>query len=94
MKQQGLESKSKRKFKATTYSNHGRPVALNLLEREFMVENPDTVYAGDITYIQTVKGWLYLVVVIDLYSRAVVGWAMSERIPVQRVSDTLLMAIG
>jgi len=50
MKQQGLESKSKRKFKATTDSNHGRPVAPNLLDREFLVDQPDTVYAGDITY--------------------------------------------
>jgi putative transposase len=93
MKQQGLESKSKRKFKATTHSNHGRPVAPNLLEREFMVEKPDSVYAGDITYIQTVEGWLYLAVLIDLYSRSVVGWAMSERMPAQLVNDALLMAI-
>ena len=93
MKQQGLESKSKRKFKATTNSNHGRPVAPNLLDREFLVDQPDTVYAGDITYIPTNEGWLYLAVLIDLYSRAVVGWAMSERITAQLANDALMMAI-
>jgi len=93
MKQQGLESKGKRKFKATTNSNHGRPVAANLLDRAFMVEQPDTVYAGDITYIQTDEGWLYLAVLIDLYSRAIVGWAMSERMPAQLANDALMMAI-
>lgn len=93
MKQQGLESKSKRKFKATTDSKHGRPVAPNLLEREFRVEQPDCVYAGDITYIPTDEGWLYLAVLIDLYSRAIVGWAMSERMPAELVNDALMMAI-
>lgn len=93
MKQQGLESKSKRKFKATTNSNHGRPVAPNLLDREFLVDQPDTVYAGDITYIPTDEGWLYLAVLIDLYSRAVVGWAMSERMTAQLANDALMMAI-
>jgi transposase InsO family protein len=83
MKQQGLESKTKRKFKATTNSEHDRPVAANLLDREFRVERPDSVYAGDITYIQTGEGWLYLAVLIDLYSRAIVGWAMSERMTAQ-----------
>ena len=93
MKQQGLESKSKRKFKTTTNSNHGRPVAPNLLDREFLVDQPDTVYAGDITYIPTDEGWLYLAVLIDLYSRAVVGWAMSERMTAQLTNDALMMAI-
>ncbi|MCU7806155.1 MAG: IS3 family transposase [Candidatus Thiodiazotropha sp. (ex Lucinoma borealis)] len=73
--------------------SHGHPVAPNLLEREFMVEKPDTVYAGDIIYIQAVEGWLYLVVLIDLYSRAIVGLAMSERMPAQLVNVALLMAI-
>lgn len=77
MKRQGLKSKGKRKFKAATNSNHGRPVAPNLLDREFIVEQPDSVYAGDITYIQTDEGRFYLAVLIDLYSRAIVGWAMS-----------------
>jgi transposase InsO family protein len=93
MKQQGLECKSKRKFKVTTHSNHGRPVAENLLDREFIVERPDTVYVGDITYIQTDEGWLYLAVLIDLYSRAIVGWAMSERMTAEIVNNALMMAI-
>lgn len=93
MKQQDLESKSKRKFKATTNSNHSHPVAPNLLDRKFQVERPDTVYAGDITYISTDEGWLYLAVLIDLYSRAVVGWAMSERITAELANDALVMAV-
>ena len=93
MKKQGLESKSKRKFKATTHSNHGRPVGPNLLDRRFCVKQPDTVYAGDITYLHTDEGWLYLAVSIDLYSRAVVGWAMSERMTAQLANDAVMMAI-
>jgi len=93
MKQQDLNSKSKRKFKATTNSNHNHPVAPNLLDREFQVERPDSVYVGDITYIWTDEGWLYLAVLIDLYSRAVVGWAMSERITAKLANDALLMAV-
>jgi transposase InsO family protein len=93
MKQQGLESKSKRKVKATTNSDHSRPVAANLLDREFRVECPDSAYAGDITDIQTDEGWLYLAVLIDLYSRAVVGWAMSKRMMAQLVDDALMMAV-
>jgi len=93
MKQQDLKSKSKRKFKATTNSKHNHPVAPNLLDRKFQVERPDTVYAGDITYISTDEGWLYLAVLIDLYSRAVVGWAMSERITAELANDALVMTV-
>jgi len=93
MKLEGLESKTKRKFKATTNSNHDRPVAPNLLNREFDVAQPNTVFAGDITYVHTDEGWLYLAVMIDLFSRAVVGWAMSERMTAQLVNDALVMAI-
>lgn len=93
MEEQGLASKTRRKFKATTDSNHNKPVAPNLLNREFEVECPDTVYAGDITYIPTDEGWLYLAVLIDLYSRAVVGWAMSERMTASLVNDALMMAL-
>jgi hypothetical protein len=73
MNQQGLESKSKRKFKTTAHSTHGRSVTPNLLERELMVDIPDAVHAGDVTNIQTVEGWLYPAVLIVLYSRTVVG---------------------
>jgi putative transposase len=73
MKEQSLKSKSHKKFKATTNSNHNYPVSSNLLDRKFQVNQPNTVYAGDITYIHTDEGWLYLAALIDLYSRAVVG---------------------
>ena len=95
IKQQGLESKSKskRNFKTTTNSNHNRPVAANLLDRRFCVDQPDTVYAGDITYLRTDEGWLYLAVLIGLYSRAVVGRTMSDRTTAQLTNDALLMVI-
>ena len=79
MKAQGLYCKTKRKFKHTTDSTHTLPVAPNLLARNFSPAGPNQVYAGDITYIPTQEGWLYLAVVIDLFSRQVVGWSMSAR---------------
>jgi len=93
MKEQGLRCKSKQKFKATTNSKHDRPVAPNHLDRQFQVSCPDTAYVGDITYIPTGEGWLYLAVLIDLFSRSVVGWSMSSRINAQLVNDALHMAI-
>jgi len=89
----GLSCKTKRKFKVTTDSKHNEPIAPNLLERKFNVMEKDRYYVGDITYIQTRKGWLYLAVVIDLYSRAVVGWAMADNMKAKLVNDALLMAI-
>ena len=79
MQEDGLRAKSKRRFKATTNSKHDLPVAPNLLQRDFSPEKPDQVWAGDITYIWTAAGWLYLAVVLDLFSRSVVGWAMEKR---------------
>lgn len=93
MHEEGLQVKTKRKFKPTTDSKHDKPIAPNLLEREFSVNTPDTVYVGDITYIPTREGWLYLAVVIDLFSRAVVGWSMDSRINAALVNDALRMAI-
>lgn len=93
MKEEGLKCKTRRKFKATTHSNHGRPVAANLLDRNFSVRRPNQVYVGDITYIQTREGWLYLAVFIDLCSRSVVGWSMSNRMTAELVCDALQMAI-
>jgi putative transposase len=93
MDEENLQVQTKRKFKATTNSNHDKPIAANLLEREFFVATPDTVYVGDITYITTREGWLYLAVVIDLFSRAVVGWAMGSRMTADLVNDAMLMAI-
>lgn len=85
-------AKQKRKFKATTDSKHNLPVAPNLLDREFTVDDPDRVYVGDITYIWTQEGWLYLAVVLDLFSRQVVGWSMSHRMTRELVNDALRMA--
>ena len=93
MREEDLRVQTKRKFKVTTDSNHDKPIAPNLLEREFTVNTPDTVYVGDITYIPTREGWLYLAVVIDLFSRAVVGWSMDSRITAGLVNGAMLMAL-
>jgi transposase InsO family protein len=93
MAQEALEVKTRRKFKATTDSSHGQAVAPNVLKREFDVDQPDTAYVGDITSIWTTEGWLYLAVVIDLFSRAVVGWSMSQWLKAEIVMNALQMAI-
>jgi len=93
MREDGLRAKSKRRFKVTTDSKHNLPVAPNLLNRDFSPEEPNQVYAGDITYIWTTEGWLYLAVVIDLFSRSVVGWAMDKRMTRKLVMDALTMAV-
>lgn len=85
--------KTKRKFKATTNSQHDKPIAPNHLERQFTVAQPNQVYVGDITCIHTQEGWLYLAVVIDLYSRQVVGWSMATHMRAKLVNDALTMAI-
>ena len=88
-----LICKTKSKFKATTDSRHDEPIAPNLLDRNFTVGSPNTYWVGDITYITTEEGWLYLATVIDLYSRKIVGWSMSNRITTDLVNKALLMAI-
>lgn len=90
---QGLRAKAAKKFKATTNSNHTLPVAQNLLQQNFSADGPNQVWVGDITYIGTGEGWLYLAVVLDLYSRKVVGWSMSERMTAALVCDALQMAL-
>ena len=92
MKKQALVVKTKKKFKNTTDSKHELAVAENLLSREFLVEAPNRVYTGDITYIWTDEGWLYLAVVLDLFSRQVVGWSMSARMKAQLVVSAMTMA--
>ncbi len=94
MQENGLYVQTRRKFKATTDSKHHKPIAPDLLERHFTADAPNTVYVGDITYIPTREGWLYLAVVIDLFSRAVVGWSMGSRITAGLVREALRMAIG
>jgi len=93
MREDGLRAKMKRRFKATTNSKHDLPIAPNLLNRDFSPAEPNQVYAGDITYIWTTEGWLYLAVVIDLFSRSVVGWAMDKRMTRQLVMNALTMAV-
>lgn len=92
MKQLNLQAKAKRKYKATTDSNHTLGCHPNLLNQEFDIAKPDTVYAGDITYIWTQEGWLYLAVVMDLFSRQIIGWSMNSRMTRQLVIDALLSA--
>lgn len=93
MRAAGVEVRQRKKYKATTNSNHKLPVFDNLLQRAFDVPKIDQVYAADITYIWTQEGWLYLAVVIDLCSRKVVGWSMGSRMKAQLVCDAMKMAI-
>lgn len=93
MKYLNLKVKMKRRYKNTTDSNHNLPIAANTLNRDFHASQPDKKYVGDITYIATGEGWLYLATVIDLYSRKVVGWSMDDTMKVSLVNDALNMAI-
>jgi putative transposase len=93
MRKDGLKAKTIRKFKATTNSDHSLPVAANLLNRDFSPAEPNKAWVADITYIWTNEGWLYLAIVIDLFSRAVVGWSMSERMTRTLVMDAFTLAV-
>ncbi len=88
----GIRAKGKRRFKVTTDSNHDLPITPNLLNRQFSVDAPDKVWVGDITYIATDEGWLFLAVVIDLFNRQVVGWSLQPQMPRDIVIDALRMA--
>ncbi|WLQ15626.1 IS3 family transposase [Hahella aquimaris] len=93
MQRLGLRAKAARKFKATTHSRHSLPVAENLLQQDFNATEINQKWAGDITYLWTEEGWLYLAVVLDLFSRKVIGWAMSKRMKSELVCDALRMAL-
>jgi transposase InsO family protein len=93
MQEAGIRSKVRRKYKKTTDSNHPHPVAPNLLDQNFTVSGPNQVWVSDITYIWTEEGWLYLASTMDLYSRKIVGWAMSALMTASLVVDALVMAI-
>jgi putative transposase len=93
MRQAGIKAKTARKFKHTTDSNHKRPVADNVLGREFSVGGPNKAWVADITYVPTREGWLYLAIVEDLYSRMIVGWSMGSTMTSRLVVDALQMAI-
>ena len=92
--QTGLRCKTRRKFKAPTAAGQAQTVAPNQLNREFIASVPDTVYVGDIPYLPTGEGWLYLAVVLDLCSRAVVGWSMANHMRAELVTQALAMAVG
>jgi transposase InsO family protein len=94
MKQAGVWVKGRRRTPHTTESRHGYGVAPNLLERHFAVTAPNVAWCGDVTYVWTEEGWLYTSVLLDLYARKVVGWAMSDHIDTQLVTDALEMALG
>lgn len=94
MKSLGLTVKSKSRFKITTNSKHDFPIAPNVLNRAFQPDAPNRVWGTDITYLWTDEGWVYLAVVIDLYSRRVVGWAMDARMTKALVIRALMMAIN
>lgn len=94
MKTLNLKVKQKRKYKITTDSQHAYPVAENVLDRQFTPQAPNQVWGTDITYLWTQEGWIYLAIVIDLYSRRVVGWAMDRRMKKALVIRALMMAIS
>ena len=92
MREAGVWVRYRRRYRVTTDSNHRQPVFPNRLERNFEAKAPNQVWAGDITYVWTREGWLYLAVIIDLYSRKVVGWSMGRRLTSSLVCNALKMA--
>ena len=88
-----IKAKTKKRFKVTTNSKHNQPVAENLLGQNFEAQRPNQVWVSDITYIWTHEGWLYLAVILDLFSRQIVGWAMSNRLGQELVLDAFKQAI-
>jgi transposase InsO family protein len=92
MKKHGIRAKTKRKFRHTTDSKHNLPVAPNLLERNFSPEKPNQTWASDITYVWTKEGWLFLAVIVDLFSRQVVGWSLDKTMTKELVCSALSQA--
>ena len=93
MREQGLVAKQTKRYKRTTKANPDHQLAPNLLDGDFEAKSPNTKWCADITYIPTQEGWLYLAVILDLFSRRIVGWAMDKRMKQQLVSTALLMAL-
>ena len=93
MRASHLRAKTVKRWRATTDSSHTLPVAANTLNRQFTIEHPNRVWAGDMTYIWTAEGWLYLAVVLDLYSRRVIAWGMGSRLTQDLVTAALTMAV-
>jgi transposase InsO family protein len=93
MRQQGIRSRIKRKFRVTTTSRHQLPVFLNVLDQRFEAEAPNQIWASDISYVWSMEGWLYLAVILDIFSRVVVGWSISTYLGRQLVLDALKRAL-
>jgi putative transposase len=94
MRRHGIRARAPRRYRVcTTDSKHSLPVAANLLDQNFVANRPDQVWLADITYIPTGEGWLYLAVILDLFTRKVVGWAMREHMPAELTIAALTMAI-
>jgi putative transposase len=94
MRENAIRAKSTKKFKVTTDSDHAMPVAENLLDSQFEVDQANTAWTSDITFVWTREGWIYLAVILDLFSRRIVGWSMDKRMKKSLVIDALMMAIG
>lgn len=93
MRKNNIKAKSKKRFKVTTHSKHKHPIAENLLVQDFTAERPNQIWASDITYLWTREGWLYLAVVLDLFSRRIVGWAMSHHLGQNLVLNAFQQAL-
>jgi len=93
MRLRGLQAKQSRRFKSTTKRNKTQPAAPNLLKQDFEADQPDQKWLADITYIATLEGWLYLAAILDLYTRGIVGWAMSDRMTSALTVSALKMAL-
>jgi putative transposase len=94
MRENSLKARQKTRFKPTTDSNHGEPVAPNLLDQDFSCDGPDQKWGADISYIWTAEGWLYLAIVVDLYSRRIVGWDARDRMKKDLAISALQKAIS
>jgi putative transposase len=94
MRENGLRARQKRRFKRTTDSHHAFPVAPNLIEQDFSADRPNQKWNADISYVWTSEGWLYLAVVLDLFARRVVGWAVSERLHKELALEALRKALA
>jgi transposase InsO family protein len=90
----GIQAKQRRRYKVTTRNNPRCPAAANLLDRDFKADKPNQKWVADITYVSTREGWLYLVTVLDIFSRRIVGWSMSDRMKTNLVEDALKMALA
>lgn len=94
MRQSGLQARRRRRYRQTTHSQHPPPIADNVLKRQFTVEHPHRAWVADITYLWTLEGWLYLSVILALYSRRVIGWAMGPPIDTALALRALHMALA